>query len=227
MGKSPPKGKGTVLDIGANNGVISIGMLTTQEVDKAIAIEPDPRNFSLLQRNIRLNHLEKKIVCLNYAASDGKSELDLELSENNYGDHRVRRGSPDLKVRELFSESQRRVIRVHADRLDNLIRPLPTDFKEEIAVIWIDVQGYEGFVFMGAKRGILSQDIPVVTELWPYGIQRAGMSQKSFCKIAGEIWSSYFIMENGDFVKYPMDKLGGLFEKLGCDGDFTNVIFAK
>ena len=51
------KGKGTVLDIGANNGVISIGMLVGGELDKAVAIEPEPRNFSNLKHNVEGNHL--------------------------------------------------------------------------------------------------------------------------------------------------------------------------
>jgi FkbM family methyltransferase len=224
--KCPPKGQGTVLDIGANNGVISIGMLVADEINRAIAIEPDPRNFSLLQRNIELNHLEEKVVCLNYAVSDTKSELDFELSEDNYGDHRIRRGAPDSRARELFAESRRRVIEVQADRLDSLIDNLPSLSKEEISVIWIDVQGYEGFVFLGATD-VLSQDIPVVAEIWPYGIQRAGMSQETFCEIAGEIWSSYWVMDGEGILEYSVEELDWLFKELGYDGDFTNVIFTR
>ena len=46
--------KGTVLDVGANNGVISIGMLYLRQFYRAIAIEPEPHNFSLLQKNVKL-----------------------------------------------------------------------------------------------------------------------------------------------------------------------------
>ncbi len=48
----PGKGEGVLLDIGANIGIISIGMLTQGEMDRAIAIEPDPFNVELLRRNI-------------------------------------------------------------------------------------------------------------------------------------------------------------------------------
>lgn len=44
-----PKGKGTLLDIGANNGVISIGMLVTEQLERSIAVEPEPKNFERLQ----------------------------------------------------------------------------------------------------------------------------------------------------------------------------------
>ena len=79
------KGTGTVLDIGANNGVISIGMLVTGEITRAIAIEPDPHNFAWLDKNITQNQLNDVMVCLNCAASDQKQELLFEISETNWG----------------------------------------------------------------------------------------------------------------------------------------------
>ena len=122
--KGISKGKGAVLDIGANNGVISIGMLVRGELDKAIAIEPDPRNFSILTRNVEHNHLESRMTCLNCAISDNKSTLQLELSETNYGDHRVRKALPDIAPTELFGESKRQVINVEANTIDDLLADL-------------------------------------------------------------------------------------------------------
>ncbi len=130
-----PKGRGTVLDIGANNGVISIGMLVNGELEKAIAIEPDPKNFSILKHNIMQNNLEDVITCINYAVSDNKSILQFELSKNNFGDHRVRKLLPDIKLKELYYESQRRVINVKANTLDNLIADLDKKFSKDISVI--------------------------------------------------------------------------------------------
>ena len=67
--KCPVKGEGAILDIVANNGVISIGMLYTGEMSKAISIEPESQNFCLLQRNTKLNGLNDRISCLPFAAS--------------------------------------------------------------------------------------------------------------------------------------------------------------
>ena len=58
-------------------------MLVRGEFETAIAIEPDPRNFSILQHNVKLNHLESEILCLNKAVSDRQSMLQFELSERN------------------------------------------------------------------------------------------------------------------------------------------------
>ena len=224
--KDLPRGKGTVLDIGANNGVISIGMLVTGELDKAVAIEPEPRNFSILKHNVEQNHLEGVITCLNYAVSDSKSTLQFELSESNYADHRVRKSLSDTKPKELYDESKRQVINVEANTLDNLLADLDERFCKDISVIWIDVQGYEGYVFSGAKR-LLSSGTPVVSEIWPYGIQRAGMSQEVFCGIVGEIWSAYWVKRRGRFVKYPIDIFYTYFDELGYDRDYDNVIFTR
>lgn len=219
--KGIPRGKGTLIDIGANNGIISIGMLVTGELEKAVAIEPDPRNFSNLRLNVAQNHLETAISCLNYAVSDSESTLQFELSETNYGDHRVRKSS--LLTKELYEESKRRVINVESNTLDNLL--IDVDFND-ISVIWIDVQGYEGYVFKGAKK-VLSTGVPVVSEIWPYAIKRSGMSRDDFCCIIGDIWSAYWVKRRGRFIKYPIDIFYTFFDELGSDVYQDNVIFTK
>jgi FkbM family methyltransferase len=226
IGKCPPKGKGTIVDVGANNGVISIGMLYTGELEKAIAIEPEPQNFALLQHNVNQNGLKDKVLCLPYAIASQKGEILLELSDTNFGDHRVRTNSPVVDSTELFHESERRVITIQADQLDNLLAGLPESFVHDIAVIWVDVQGYEGYVFMGAKN-LLSKGIPVVSEIWPYGMRRAGMTQEQFCDIARSIWTNYWVLRRGRFVRYPIATLDILFDELGYDGDHENIIFTK
>ena len=222
----PPKGEGTILDVGASNGVTSIGMLHLGELDRAIAIEPEPRNFVLLRHNVRQNSLNDRVVCLPAAASNQKGELPFEVSSTNDGDHRVRTNG-NHGVPELFQESVRRVITVQTDNLCDLLSDVPRKFTQNIAVIWIDVQGYEGYVFLGAMK-LLSTGIPVVSEIWPYGIRRSGMSEEQFCRIAEGIWSSYWMMRRGRFVRYPINTLAILFDELGLEGNsFDNVIFTR
>ena len=223
--KCPPKGEGTILDIGANIGVISIGMLYAGEVRHAIAIEPEPRNFSLLQRNSILNGLGDRIICLPYAVSHQKTEIQFELSDSNFGDHRVRSAlhRADLDSGELYSESGRRVIAVQSNEVDALLGNLPETITKDITLLWVDVQGHEGYVFMGAKK-LLSKGIPVVAEIWPYGIRRAGMSQEQFLDIAKSHWTSFWVWRRVKFVRYPIDTLDILFDELGDDAA-ENIIF--
>lgn len=228
MQQCPPRGKGTIVDIGANNGVTSISMLHTGELETAIAIEPEPRNFSLLQRNVILNGLRERVICLPCAASHQKGEIPFELSDTNFGDHRVRTNSRCVSSdsAEKFHESRRRVISVQSDQLDSLLTNLPEPFTRNIALVWIDVQGYEGYVLMGA-RSLLSNAIPVVSEIWPYGIKRAGMTQEQFCAIASSIWAHYWVWRRRKFVRYPLDTLDIFFDELGYDGGYDNVMFTR
>lgn len=125
-----PKGKGTVIDIGANNGVISIGMLFTGQLDRAVALEPEPTNYARLCENVALNRMDDSILRLNLALSDRKTSLTFELSESNYGDHRVRAASASSGTREIFNEGKRPIITVPADTFDSLITELPWQVHE-------------------------------------------------------------------------------------------------
>lgn len=220
----PPKGQGTVLDIGANCGVVSIGMLATGEFERAIAVEPDPRNFALLQGIVEANDFGDRFTCLNFAVADQRSELEFELSENNYGDHRVRSQQPDAKAKEMFNESKRRAIKVPADTIDQLLAGLGPDRAEQVSLVWIDVQGYEGYVFRGAAD-LLSRGVPVVSEIWPYGIERAGMSLENYCEIVSGIWPTYWTERHGTLVRHPIAELPTYVAKLGRTTKHENVIY--
>jgi FkbM family methyltransferase len=223
--KCPQRGEGTILDIGANNGVISLGALYTGEFKNAIAIEPEPQNFSFLQHNVDQNGLKDRFICLPYAASNQKGELSFELSKNNFGDHRVHRPAALANSEaERYHESERRVISVKSDKVDTLLASLSQTFTQSISLIWVDVQGHEGYVFTGAKN-LLSKGIPVMSEVWPYGMKRAGMSQEEFCDIAKGIWSHYCVRRRRGFVRYPINTLDSLFDELGYDGISENVLF--
>jgi len=224
--KCSSKGDGTVLDIGANNGIISIGMLYTGEFEKGIAIEPEPRNFELLQHNVDLNGFSNRIICIPYAVSDQEDELSFELSDNNFGDHRVRSDKNIQSLIEKFSESKRSLIKVKSKNLDAIIKDLPSHFSENITLVWLDVQGYEGYVFKGGKS-FFSKGVPVVSELWPYAIKRAGMGCDDFCGITGSIWSHYYIIHRKNFVRYPIENLKSLFIELELEDSFTNIILLK
>jgi FkbM family methyltransferase len=214
--------------VGANIGVISIGMLATGELDRAVAIEPDPGNFAFLTRNITLNGFGARIAALNFAASNVTSELEFELSEGNCGDHRVRTtpcGTSNC-TKELFSESKRRTITVPGTSIDELETRVDKEAWNSISLVWIDIQGYEGYAFRGAAK-ILSRDVPVVMEFWPYGILRTGMTKVEFCRIASTFWGRYWRMEGEAFVEFPTSALGTLFDEIGDGGRFENIILAK
>jgi len=216
-----PEAGGLALDIGANNGVISIGLLHMGKFERAIAFEPEPQNFSLLEYNVNLNGFKDRLLCMPYAIADKPGELRFELSADNYGDHRVRAANAGEG---LQNESSRREIVVKAQTLDALWSSVPANFSQPPALIWLDVRGYEGYVFKGGQA-VFSTGVPVVAEIWPYGIHRAGMTSAQFCESAAALWTHYWIRRRGKFIQYPIETLNAVFEELGDKGVYENLIF--
>jgi hypothetical protein len=64
-----------------------------------------------------------------------------------------------------------------------------------------------------------------VSEIWPYGIERAGMSLETYCKIVSGIWSTYWTPQQGKLVQRPIAELPAYAAKLGRKVKHENVIF--
>jgi FkbM family methyltransferase len=112
-----------------------------------------------LSANIELNSLQHKIRAHQNAVGpvDNQS-IRLELSSENFGDHRI---TPTVGTpRERDSTT---VTSMTLDTLVPNLNPL-TD------LIFMDVQGFEKFVLDGATNAIQSR-VPIVMEYFPEGIQ--------------------------------------------------------
>ena len=149
----------TLVDVGANIGTIAVPALTRHYFKEAILIEPEEKNFQILMANIYLNGLIKKVTAHNIALTDeDNSSLYLEINQdNNYGDHRIFNG---LVTSVTLNEKNIRAVR--GERLDKVAPNL----KKGNSLIWMDVQGHEGFVLNGTKQSIEKQ-IPMVLEFTP------------------------------------------------------------
>lgn len=200
---------GCVLDVGGYVGMICIAMLRQNIFEKAIAFEPYPESFRLLQNNIRQNHLEERITAFNLALSDKNSKLEFELSPKNYGDHRVR----VLTVDGAQNEMRRQTTTVEAVRFDSLLEQgrlgvPPSD----IRLIWMDIQGHEGRFLAGAGNFLRTYArIPVFMEFWPYAIQRSGISRERFCQIVSDTFTHFYAFDSGTEVRYAVSDMSAYF----------------
>lgn len=221
-----------LIDIGANIGVIGIGLLIAGKVNRVVAIEPEPRNFQLLQHNVQQNHLTGQLLPLQFAVGDQKSTITMELSPTNAGDHRIR-VRPSKNATEHDGESSRKLIQVELLPLPELLDSPEVKSMgiTSPSVIWADVQGFEGFVFKGAAS--LIKGLPTVTEIWPYGILRAGMELEEFSQIIESLWSDFWIERQYEpdpsprFVRYPTTVFLNYLHDLGSHGHFENVILTS
>ena len=157
--------KKTLIDIGANIGIICIPAIKRKIFENCIAIEPEPYNYNLLSKNIFINDVNDKIETLNIALGQFDDEqLKFELSVDNFGDHRIK---SDSKEKNFYNEDKRKIITVNTKKLDTIMKR----FNPKDTFIWIDTQGYESFVLDGGIN-TLSKKTPMVIEFWPYGLDK-------------------------------------------------------
>jgi FkbM family methyltransferase len=205
-GHLSPHPSGCVIDIGANIGVICIALLKHGYFREAVAIEPDAANFALLERNVAQNGLRDSIRCLERALSNEEGVFALERSPDNWGGHRL--GAP----------TQNQGGGVAAITLDGLVsRDARLSRPDSVSLVWIDVEGHEGWCFAGARR-LLSRGVPVVAEFWADGIVRAGMSPGDYAKLLGEIFTHFYAEADAAgssrrFIRHPIAEIPRLFER--------------
>lgn len=149
------------LDVGANIGYFSclFGKLAGP-TGKVTAIEPEPQNRQLLQSNISNNRLTNVTVhgCA-VGARDGTARMGLYKHAN-----RGRHSLVDL-------ESCKRFIDVPVRRLDDLVREAGV---KSWALMKLDVEGYESFVFDGAAE-TLARTEALAMEYAPTYWKKAGI----------------------------------------------------
>jgi FkbM family methyltransferase len=210
--------RGVVVDVGANIGMTSIGMLLRGDFERGVAIEPSPENLRLLRRNVSQNGLEERLLILPVAVSSNDGELELELSPENFGDHRIRHSAGAG----AYDEGDRRTTRVPVRTLDGClaeagVRPL------EVGLLWIDVQGHEAQSFQGASE-LLASGVPVLSEFWPYGIRRSGLADVEYCAILCSRFTDYYHRQQGQFIRADIRALSELFARYPGPHDHTEVV---
>lgn len=171
----------TVLDIGANIGTTTVPLLRRFGARRAIVFEPEPSNVRLLAMNCLDNGVLDRVCIHAMALSDSDGEVTLALSPTNSGDHRVlvdgEQPAGDL------DEALRATVSVPALRLDTLVERGDVALAE-LGLVWMDAQGHEGQILAGARR-LLGGEVPIVTELWPYGLRRHGGLDR-MCELLAE-----------------------------------------
>jgi FkbM family methyltransferase len=140
-----PKEGNVVVDVGAHIGAYTIvGSKRVGPNGKVVAIEADPDNFDVLNRNIQLNKLSN-VIALNYAAYSKEKEIKLYLPSGAGG-------SSYTKYNTIMSDRahEEKFVQVKGNTLDYLLQSNTVKL-EEVNWIKIDVEGAEYEVLKGAK----------------------------------------------------------------------------
>lgn len=152
-----------LIDVGANIGSIVIPALKRGLVRSATAIEPHPGNLRLLRANLALNGVQDLVRVVEVAVgTEDSAVLLLKESATNGGNHSI--GSEGIPV--------------SSRSLDALGPPTAG------ALLWMDIEGYEGHALLGA-RSLLTSGAPIVSEFNPSYLEDAG-GFDFFCNVLRE-----------------------------------------
>ena len=185
----------TLINIGAHIGSTAIPAIKKNNFKNLIAFEPTKRNFRLLKANIFLNEIDDRVQAYNLAISNKKANLHLGTTKVNTDGNRILRNK------------QKNTEIVKSDILDNYTYNL----NKNNSLIFIDAEGHETNIFLGAKKTI-KKKIPIVFEFYP------SLLDKSWIKNYDLVFKNYRFFYNlhgkNRKEKFNKENLIALFNKV-------------
>lgn len=197
------RGGDTVVDVGAN-----IGSLTLQAArcvgpgGRVIAVEPHPRTFGYLLGNLKLNGVAN-VEPFNVALGDTEGVVTLS-SDRQDDQNAVVAGGSDLSVRVC--------------PLDALVPPTA-----HVALLKIDVEGYERFVLAGANETLARTDC-IYFESFETAFARFGYSTSDLLRalaVAG--FQTFRLDERGVMTPLPLTYRSTTCENLLAARDVAKI----
>ena len=144
----------TFLEVGANFGVYCLPAVSELGFARAVAYEPDPASFELLEQNIERNGLGGSGQRSSRGAVGAAGRADPQPGQ------RATPATTGSSAPE--SGSGRATVKVPARKFDDEVAAgrIPLD---DLGLVWLDVQGHEGEVLAGAES-LLASKVPIVLE---------------------------------------------------------------
>jgi len=178
-----------VVDLGANIGYYSCLMARAVGKEGHVwAFEPDPDNFAILQRNLKLNGLTQ-VEARQMAATSEPGTLRLYRSASNRGDNRI-----------YDDGSGRPMVEVDAGPVDAVVpAELTIDF------VKADIQGAEAHAFAG-MRALLARSPAAILlfEYWPEAMEEAGSDPEQFLRELQQLGFAFHLLEGDQGSNAPV-----------------------
>ncbi len=190
---------GYFLDLGANIG--TTGIYFTKKIAqnlKLLAFEPDAQNFKLLHVNLILNDMYNKAIAVNYGLGETFDEMTMYRNLKNPGGNG------------LFKSEE--------NKLTETIKIIPLDaflaeYKiaaQEVKYIWIDTEGFEAQVLLGAKNLLMENAAPLFMEFNPMMWNKSGRYEKMIALLKAAGYTHWIFVQSfmkGKKFLFPIDKL--------------------
>jgi FkbM family methyltransferase len=177
-----PFGRGDMFDIGANLGVISLLLAKNRASSNIFAFEPNPSTFAALLDNMRLNNAagvkpQQAVV----------SDVDGTIS---FAANPLHRGTASIAKGAQTGSTALSVT------LDSFIKQQSV---QSIAIIKVDVEGYETSVFAGARETLKRRLASVIYyEVCPEVTRHAGFEPLAPTNLLQAYGYEIFALKPGD-----------------------------
>jgi FkbM family methyltransferase len=191
---------------GAHIGAVLVPIVRAAAPRSVIAYEPSPRNFLLLNMNLRLNSIVGVAARKNAV---GERPCSVQFTENsiNTGNSRVARAGE---------------IQVAMETLD---RTVPGEW-DAIDLIVMDIEGTEVAAMRGAQA-ILSRTRNLYVEYAPEQLREQGSSAAEFVEAAQKYFKSAYVFGSPILFLGPGKFAAHLIELQDIPGLLLNVLFTQ
>lgn len=170
---------GIMLDLGGNVGRMSLPRVILGDVTAAYCAEPDPLNYECLVRNVIENNLNGLVLPDNVAI--GATHGSAVLFRASYCGGHTLVDNPKAKGG---------TIEVPMTTLDAWVSRLAIDL-DLVTFVKMDVQGWEGQVFAGAKHVLSRRHIAWQIEFKPGLLRDAGTEPAEMCRLLGDCFTHF------------------------------------
>jgi len=162
-----------VIDVGANIGLISLGFLKnlTKSLGSLHCFECDTSTYCLLEQNFQIH---PKVNLYPFALSDGQKLCQISSNRYNLGCNYIYQSKdPNLLQQYEYSFIPKTNIKLDKSWILSVsLDSISYHFTNRIGLIKIDVEGFEYFVLVGAKK-MIERDHPVIiVEIWEINIEK-------------------------------------------------------
>src|SRR3990172_9182748 len=214
----------TLVDIGANLGLYTaLSMHHLNEGGRIVALEPHPKSFAVLQKNVAANHANGRacpqVSIFNLAATPEACTQELRLNPENRGDNRMYRGTYQGKMEAWDT------IQVEGRPVDDILAELGI---EEVNFVKIDIQGYEQKAISGFQKTLArSQNVILLSEFWPKGLQEAGGSATEYLQMLTNLGFTLYVLNEKPYGSVtPLEDRDALIASLP-ERKYTDVVGVK
>lgn len=205
---------GYFLDLGANIG--TTGIYFTKKLAsnlKLLAFEPDAENYKMHRLNVILNDMEEQVNLVNCGLGDKFDEMTLYRGLSNPGGNSILKADPN--------------------RLTEIIKIIPLDAyldekkiaAQEVKYIWIDTEGFEPQVLLGAKNLLKENPAPIFIELNLGAWDKSGLFD-DMMNLLAECYSHFIHFWRGETI-YPLEALRTIERPNNLLGQIGDIFLIK